>query len=64
MTQESACTVARSHGGEILARRERPMARILVVDDDRLLATAMGERLKAGGHDVLHAGFDRDASNA
>jgi DNA-binding response OmpR family regulator len=40
------------------------MARILVVDDDRLVATAMGELLEAGGHDVLYAGFDGDPSNA
>jgi DNA-binding response OmpR family regulator len=40
------------------------MARILVVDDERLVAQAMGEVLTSAGHDVIYAGLDSDPSDA
>ena len=41
-------------------RGERSMARILVVDDEPLVAKAIGEVLASGGHEVIFAGLDSD----
>jgi DNA-binding NtrC family response regulator len=39
------------------------MARILVVDDERLVAQTIGDVLTLGGHEVIYAGLDEDPSS-
>lgn len=39
------------------------MARIMVVDDEPLVAKAIGEVLLSDGHEVIYAGFDNDPAD-